>query len=890
MNEYLNGRIFCYFSGDHTFDQQLTIIKEPDHTIKVVAVHMDDVVNGTSYKPVENNDDRTIDESENMQIDNYIEQDDDGVCSAKTKCNDQNILNTHQSAAPDSRDDEPHTNAKGDILVGKETKNLTKVDANVSIERNENNLVEHNRYKTINDLKSPDVECNIPVTRVDIEEKLDDNSRYIDSAVIDCMDEYEKTSDDKLVVENGIECLAGTRNIAFGLITESDKNNTNLIDINSIQNEDIGSKAKKSTHDSDDTNSMPKDNSSDKGGSESYIAHHTSESTKSKLEQKSPNNDNIDLFNLLRGDDTSNHSFDTNYEYAESSNDGESTKMAEIDDVIENAIEGLGIPATSSCETDVANGQEAEENNLLEAMTAPVRSISRSCEGSLSSFRDEYDAMVNEFDGVDYDGNADISNDFNCIISGKLDESNGRSYHESEGVQSSIRLKELEDMHNKKEAMNERYEDDIEMDKDQIINRSPESETSQIDEPETIAVSNDITSMDSYILNTQCEKSDSIQTDAYEPLVKRIRLDIIGTDEAASELKQKPDDSLSDNINVAAPEVDEDADGEFEVIVNANANKRRADSIEQVVDDIELRKKPKVLNDESLDIGPSTQLLKLSTELPDESQLDNKQDGEAINKEPTIFVTGSVDLTPKPERVEKRSIPLDFLKKFRSGFSEMTRTDLEELVLSKIVEAILHKSEYSDLKHQVESQEQVIVSFRSKIQDLMKQYRDLEMVYTRLKKDLENKNASAVTPIKITRAVGLQVHLQKTNGKEANAVPAATMQSKSIEKPLITNTAQILGRKIPNQRTPAMQKQQQTQPLHHQQQQQTQHQPPQQKQQHQLKQVQQLKQQQQQQQQLLQKSVQSQSVRPQLVATKAVPVNFGTRVIATGNSSLVVSN
>lgn len=807
---------------------------------------MDDVANDASCKPVENK--KNDDESDN----NDVPQDDDLVWNVETECNVQNKLDTHQSETPDSVDDEAHTNAKSDVLAQAD-KNPIKIDDNVSIDRSENNLVEHNRYNSIND-KSPDNE-----------EKFGNT----DSAGIVCTEECEKTSDDKLTDENDVECVAGTRNISSDLI-DTDKNNTNSVDINSMQNEDstvIGSKTNRSTPDLDDIKIMLNDISSDKDVLESNIGDHTSESSEPKLEEKSPNNDNADLLNLLGCDDTSNQSFDTNYEYAESSNDGESTKMAEIDDVIENAIEGLGMSAASSCESDVANGQEAEENNLLEAMKEPVRSISRSYEGSLSSFRDDYDIMVNEFDGVDYDANVDISNDSNCIVSSKLDESNCHSgYHESDGGNSSISIKGLEDIHNRKETTVELDENDIEMDKNQISNQSPESETSQIDESETIAVTKDITSMD----------SDSFQAEAYEPLVKRIRLDIIEADNIVAELKPKPDDFPSETTS--ALDVDENADDESKVLVNTNANKRRANSIDQIIDDIdETRKKPKVVNNDS-EIDMFNQLQAFSTEATSELQLDNEQEDEALNQKPTSFVTGNVDLKPNPKQIEKRSIPLDFLKQFRHEFAEMSRKDLEELVLSKIVEAILHKSEYSDLKHQVESQEQVIVSFRSKIQDLMKQYRDLEMVYTRLKKDLENKNASAVTPIKITRAVGLQVHLQKTNGKETNAAPATSAQSKPIEKLLPANINQTLGRKIPNQRTSTMQKQQQTQPLHQQQQQQQiQHPPHQQKQQLQLKQVQQIKQQ-----QLLQKNMQSQNVRPQLVNAKPVAVNFATRVITTG--------
>uniref|UniRef100_A0A1B0BHK3 Fibronectin type-III domain-containing protein n=1 Tax=Glossina palpalis gambiensis TaxID=67801 RepID=A0A1B0BHK3_9MUSC len=104
-------------------------------------------------------------------------------------------------------------------------------------------------------------------------------------------------------------------------------------------------------------------------------------------------------------------------------------------------------------------------------------------------------------------------------------------------------------------------------------------------------------------------------------------------------------------------------------------------------------------------------------------------------------------------------LSLDFYKKFHKSFNKMTKQDLEELVLQKLVEAIIHKSEFADMRDLVEKQEKIICSQRNKLTELTKQFRDLEMVHSRVVKDIEQRNSQFIMPVKITRAVGLQVYI-----------------------------------------------------------------------------------------------------------------------------------
>lgn len=144
-------------------------------------------------------------------------------------------------------------------------------------------------------------------------------------------------------------------------------------------------------------------------------------------------------------------------------------------------------------------------------------------------------------------------------------------------------------------------------------------------------------------------------------------------------------------------------------------------------------------------------------------------------------------LMPAPKDIQPtRSLSLDFIRKFKKNFDQMTRTDMEELVLQKVVEATVHKSELADLRAKCDYQENVIASFRLKIGEITKQFRDLDMVHSRVIKDMEVRNQNIITPVKITRAVGLQVSLprkESTGGSAAAAAHPSTSSTASSTSP-----------------------------------------------------------------------------------------------------------
>lgn len=117
-----------------------------------------------------------------------------------------------------------------------------------------------------------------------------------------------------------------------------------------------------------------------------------------------------------------------------------------------------------------------------------------------------------------------------------------------------------------------------------------------------------------------------------------------------------------------------------------------------------------------------------------------------------------LELKPEPEiKTDVKPLRLEFLKNFRKSFDTLTRDDLEELVLQKVVEAMLVKSEFADIRTQLDKSEATLASYRRKIAEVSKQFLDLDTVHKRVLKDLESKNSHFTAPVRITRAVGLQV-------------------------------------------------------------------------------------------------------------------------------------
>ncbi|KAH8274603.1 hypothetical protein KR026_002164, partial [Drosophila bipectinata] len=159
----------------------------------------------------------------------------------------------------------------------------------------------------------------------------------------------------------------------------------------------------------------------------------------------------------------------------------------------------------------------------------------------------------------------------------------------------------------------------------------------------------------------------------------------------------------------------------------------------------------------------------LQIDLDEHADKDQSKEEEVKVQEETEL---ELDLKPEPEiKTDVKPFKMEFVKNFRKSFDRMTRNDLEELVLQKVVEAMLVKSEFADAIAQMEKYETTLAAYRRKMAEVSKQFLDLDTVHKRVLKDLESKNSHFTAPVRITRAVGLQVGIPFKAMKPSVAAP-----------------------------------------------------------------------------------------------------------------------
>nr|CAD7399658.1 unnamed protein product [Timema poppensis] len=110
---------------------------------------------------------------------------------------------------------------------------------------------------------------------------------------------------------------------------------------------------------------------------------------------------------------------------------------------------------------------------------------------------------------------------------------------------------------------------------------------------------------------------------------------------------------------------------------------------------------------------------------------------------------------------EERSIIMSYMKAFHKvTMSKMTRDDLEEMVMQKMCELIAHRSELGQNRQKIQSLELLNDQLRRKSLQLQKQAKDLHTVTQRLVNELRTRKDGKMTPVRLTRSVGLQVQVQ----------------------------------------------------------------------------------------------------------------------------------
>jgi hypothetical protein len=157
---------------------------------------------------------------------------------------------------------------------------------------------------------------------------------------------------------------------------------------------------------------------------------------------------------------------------------------------------------------------------------------------------------------------------------------------------------------------------------------------------------------------------------------------------------------------------------------------------------------------------------------------DKEEEKIKMETEYTEDKKGIIKILPPAERIQ-----FSFMKKFAKECGKLSRADLEELLLEKVTESIVYKSQCTDLRTKFEKQEETIERLQKRLAVVTKQYNDLDMIHKRVEKDLKERPEGPIQPVRITRAVGLQVFLEKANSNLSNNAAANTGINKVVKHP-----------------------------------------------------------------------------------------------------------
>lgn len=148
-----------------------------------------------------------------------------------------------------------------------------------------------------------------------------------------------------------------------------------------------------------------------------------------------------------------------------------------------------------------------------------------------------------------------------------------------------------------------------------------------------------------------------------------------------------------------------------------------------------------------------------------ESTADVKDDAHILREKLTTDINATKDESSKP------LVPPNFVSSFKSQISEMTREELEEFCLLKIIEGIADRINLSDIKSKLKTMTRHVDEWRKKAMMLTKQTRDLQVVLEKVQEDYRKHNASHVMPMRITRSVGMQVLMSVTRPGQRHKKP-----------------------------------------------------------------------------------------------------------------------
>ena len=145
---------------------------------------------------------------------------------------------------------------------------------------------------------------------------------------------------------------------------------------------------------------------------------------------------------------------------------------------------------------------------------------------------------------------------------------------------------------------------------------------------------------------------------------------------------------------------------------------------------------------------------------------------------------------------ETTPLKLQFMRKFSSAVGKISRPELEEMLVQKITESLMFCSENTELRVRLEKKEKNCEIFKKRLDNVVKQYNDLQMIHTRVMKDLKERPDAPITPVKITRAVGLQVYQPVSRNKNAVTSSSSIFTTQPNKRP--NEDSQVNGKSPEN--------------------------------------------------------------------------------------------
>lgn len=132
----------------------------------------------------------------------------------------------------------------------------------------------------------------------------------------------------------------------------------------------------------------------------------------------------------------------------------------------------------------------------------------------------------------------------------------------------------------------------------------------------------------------------------------------------------------------------------------------------------------------------------------------------------------------------------------------MTRDDLEEFCILKIVESIIDRSSLNEIRSKLKTMAQSIDEYKKKALMLTKQNRDLQVVLKSVQEEQKKVSDTQITPLKITRSVGMQVYMTEKNTKRKVIPTVNTINVRNSRTKPNTNTIPRPQKTVNNQQIP----------------------------------------------------------------------------------------